>query len=133
MIVGAVFSLGLRLEGENQVAKKLFRLAGGTVALADTSYFYSLTADLTVSSGTSYSLTATDWIGGSGTAVSTFATGTNGYYNLCINGVLQQTGIYTVQASRVKLVASGTDLVIPDSAPITLQSNTYTPTTVAVR
>lgn len=115
------------------MARKLFRLAGASSALADSSYFYSLAQNLTVAAGSSYSLTATDWINGAGAAVSTFPTSTNGYYNLSINGVLQQTGIYTVQASRVKLVASTSAIIIPQSAPLTLQSKTFTPTTVAVR
>lgn len=72
-----------------------------TTTPATAKYFYKLTTAFTAASGTpSLSITATTMTDDTGAAVTTSITRatSNGYYQLFINGVLQQSAIFTVSA-----------------------------------
>ena len=115
---------------------QLFRLASVTPVATNTNYAYfrmPLSESITVAATDSYTLIKSSWYYGDGNTVTGFATATG--YNLCINGVLQQSGLYTVNVdSSVKLVAPTGGISIPESAVITLQAidTAITPTKVAV-
>lgn len=55
------------------------------------------------------------------------ADGENGYYLLFVNGVLQQTSLYTVTADGSQVVINDAE-TIPVGAPITLIVNNFAPT-----
>ncbi|HHV96348.1 MAG TPA: DUF4183 domain-containing protein [Clostridiaceae bacterium] len=68
----------------------------------------------------------TDDAGDAVTAVATTVTD-NGYYLLFINGVLQQSNLFTVSANGSQVVISQASTVIA-SSPITLVVNNFAPT-----
>jgi hypothetical protein len=111
------------------MAIKLFKLAGRPMpkiatSQADRNYFYTWTGVLsstTFAVSTSISLLAANWVKGNGSAVSAFATGA-AKQCLEINGVMQQSGLYTVTAGAVKLKAPTGGLTLQKNYPITLQS-----------
>ena len=57
-----------------------------------------MSATVVIAAASAFSLKISTWVTGSGTSVGAFATG-QGYNSLCINGVLQQSGLYSVVAS----------------------------------
>jgi len=122
----------------NMAIKKLFQLASTTPVdtLTDTNYFYTVTAAIPIASGSNFALLRTKWSTGSGAIPTTFGVRSNGYYNLFINGVLQQSVLYSVvPTSNVHLLNPGTgSYTVPQSAPITLSlaKSSLTPTKVAV-
>ncbi|MFJ5713560.1 DUF4183 domain-containing protein [Neobacillus sp. NPDC093127] len=81
-----------------------------------TRFFDVLAATLTVTNGTT--VPATDFLDDSGTAATAFPVVANGYYNLYINGVLQEGGSYTVSATELTFngvtgtLSAGTPLVV---------------------
>lgn len=104
------------------MALKLFKLAATAPAITDTNYYYTATAAITVAPGASFALSRTKWSTGSGGTPASFPAKSNGYYNLIVNGVLQQSVFYSVNtASNIHLLNPGTgSYTIPRSAPITL-------------
>jgi hypothetical protein len=107
------------------VSVKLFKLAATTPTISDTTYFLTLSAAISVAVNSHYTIQRSRWITGSGgTAGSgSLTTRPNGYYNLCVNGVLQQSALYTVTTSASKVVLNNPGTAaytIPRSAPITL-------------
>lgn len=104
--------------------KKLFKLAATTpvVSLTDTNYFYTVTAPITLPANASFVLSKSKWSNGAGTTPASFAAKSNGYYNMFINGVLQQSVMFTVNTiSAVHLINAGSaSVTIPASTPITL-------------
>jgi hypothetical protein len=118
------------------MALQLFRLASVTPVTTNTNYAYfrmPLSESINVAATDSYTLRRSTWYYGNGNTVTGYVTATG--YNLCINGVLQQSGLYTVAVgSSVKLIAPAGGLSIPEGAVITLQAlnTSITPTTVAV-
>lgn len=104
------------------MALKLFKLAATAPAISDANYYYTVTAAITVAAGSSFALSRTKWSTGSGAAPASFPARSNGYYNLNVNGVLQQSVFYSVKtASDIHLLNPGTaSYTIPQSAPITL-------------
>jgi hypothetical protein len=126
--VGSV--LKFEQNGVNKVAIKLFKLASRpmpsiTTSQADLNYFYTWTGVLSsthFASGVSVTLLAANWVKGNGSAVSAFATGA-GKQELEINGVMQQSGLYSVAATKVDLISpAGGGLTLESGYPITLQS-----------
>jgi hypothetical protein len=113
------------------MAKQLFRLASANEVATNKSYFSKLSTSITVASSASYSISKARWSTGSGGVPASFATVANGYYNLEINGVLQQSSFYTVGTNSVKLHLS-TAFSIPQSAPITLTATSGSPAKVAI-
>ncbi len=104
---------------------KLFKLASTAPTISDTTYFLTLSAAVTVAVNSHYTILRSRWFTGSGgTAASgALTTNANGYYNLCINGVLQQSALYTITTSTSKVVLNNTGTAtytIPRSAPLTL-------------
>ncbi len=118
--------------------KKLFQLAATTPVetLTDTNYFYTVTAAIPILSGSNFALLRTKWSTGSGATPASFAVRSNGYYNLFVNGVLQQSVLYSVvPTSNVHLLNPGTgSYTVPQSAPITLSlaKSSLTPAKVAI-
>ncbi|MFB7156868.1 DUF4183 domain-containing protein [Lysinibacillus sp. NPDC056232] len=81
-----------------------------------TRFFNVLATPLTITDGTT--VAATTFLNDSGIAATTFPIVTNGYYNLYINGVLQEGGSYTVSATELTFntvtgtLSAGTPIII---------------------
>jgi hypothetical protein len=123
--------LGIELfgKGESKVALQLFRLASesfpsitstSTTSQLAQAFFRTMSADVTAVSGVAYSLAVTTWFDGDGTGSTAFPTG-QGLTSLCINGVLQQPGLYTVNADAVVITAASS-FVLVGGYPVTLQT-----------
>ena len=116
---------------------QLLRLASEampSITTSNASYKYfrtPTTASINVVGTTvavSYTLDLSDWVCGDGSSVTGFQTGTAGY-SLCVNGVLQQSSLYSVSSSNVTLIApASVSINIPAQAPITLE--TFNATTI---
>jgi len=81
-----------------------------------TRFFNVLAAPLAIADGTT--VAATTFLNDSGTAATVFPEVANGYYNLYINGVLQEGGAYTVSADDITFntvtgtLSAGTPIVL---------------------
>ncbi|MBU5425107.1 DUF4183 domain-containing protein [Tissierella pigra] len=116
------------------MATKLFKLVIDAVTTTDTDinpeidkYFYELrederTADTVTIPATQF----TDDTGNVMTGDLTTATADNGYYMLFINGVLQQSSLYTVSGDGSQVVITDA-ATIPVGAPITLVVTNFAP------
>lgn len=86
------------------------------VSGTSTRFFDVLAASLAVTDGTT--IPASAFLNDSGNAATAFPVVTNGYYNLYINGVLQEGGSYTVSASELTFngvtgtISAGTPLIV---------------------
>ena len=103
----------------------LFKLAATTptITLNDSAYYYKASSAISIAANAHLDLSKTKWQDGSGVAVSTagFAQNKNGYYNLFINGVLQQSILFSVSSALVRLLnPTAAKYVIPISAPFAL-------------
>lgn len=113
------------------MAKQLFKLAltattSTTTKPTMTNYFKIVSG--TGLSGTTINMSAAGFKDNSGGDVSTFTTviSTNGFYQLFINGQLQQKDTYAVSGS--KLILTYTENVsIYANTPITLCATKFTP------
>ncbi|ACL20248.1 uncharacterized protein DUF4183 [Desulfitobacterium sp. LBE] len=116
------------------MATKLFKLAIDAVTTTDTainpaveSYFYELSEDQRT--GGTVTIPATEFTDDAGNVMTgnlTPVTTDNGYYLLFINGVLQQTSLYTVSGDGSQVVITDADTV-PVGAPITLVVTNFAP------
>ena len=116
------------------MATKLFKLVIDAVTTTDTDinpeidkYFYELrederTADTVTIPATQF----TDDTGNVMIGNLTTATADNGYYMLFINGVLQQSSLYTVSGDGSQVVITDA-ATIPVGAPITLVVTNFAP------
>lgn len=99
----------------NQMALSLINI-NVNVTSTSTRFFNVLESTLAVVDGTT--VAATDFLDDSGTAATTFPAVLNGYYNLYLNGVLQQRDVFTIEATELTLnsitgnISAGTPLVI---------------------
>lgn len=81
-----------------------------------TRFFNILAAPLVVADGTT--VLATAFLDDSGTAAANFPVVTNGYYNLYINGVLQEGDSYAITATELTFntvtgtISAGTPVVV---------------------
>lgn len=120
------------------MATNLFKLVMSAVTETDTDtnpevnkYFYRLREDERTSS--TITIPSTNFIDDAGNTITgnleTVATN-NGYYLLYINGVLQQSSLFTVSenGSNVVITQSST---VPISAPITLVVNNFAPSSTS--
>lgn len=86
------------------------------VSGASTRFFNVLAAPLVITDGTT--VAATTFMDDTGEAATGFPVVTNGYYNLYINGVLQEGDSYTVSATELTFnqvtgtISAGTPLII---------------------
>jgi hypothetical protein len=94
------------------VALQLFKLASesfpslsAVTSQVAHAYFRLISANLDLSAGIAYSFSVSLWFNGDGTSASVFATG-QGYNSLCINGVLQMPGLYSIGADAVVITPS---------------------------
>nr|WP_249316908.1 DUF4183 domain-containing protein [Bacillus sp. FJAT-50079] len=79
--------------------------------------FFNVLADaLVITDGTT--VPATDFFDDTGTAATEFPIVTNGYYNLYVNGVLQEGGAYSVDADEITFntitgtISAGTPIIL---------------------
>jgi hypothetical protein len=86
------------------------------VSGTSTRFFNVLAAPLAVVDGTTVAVTS--FLDDSGTAATVFPVVANGYYNLYINGVLQEGDSYTISATELTFnsvtgsISAGTPLVV---------------------
>ncbi|SNT02962.1 protein of unknown function [Anaerovirgula multivorans] len=120
------------------MATKLFKLVMDAVTTTDTDtnpevekYFYDFD-DAHRTSGT-ITIPSTAFFDDAGDPVASNLVTTaddNGYYLLFINGVLQQSSLFTVAATGSSVVITQASTV-PVSAPITLAVNNFAPTSTS--
>ncbi len=120
------------------MATTLFKLVMNAVTTTDTDsnpevekYFYNLqgtelTDDTITIPATLFTDDAGDTMTGNLTTVAT----DNGYYLLFVNGVLQQSSLFTVSAGGSQVVITQASTV-PISAPITLVVNNFAPSSTS--
>lgn len=116
------------------MSTKLFKLVIGAVTTTETDinpavekYFYELREDeRTDDTVTIPSTQFTDANGDIMTGNLTPASADNGYYLLFINGVLQQSSLYTVSVDGSQVVITDA-ATIPIGSPITLIVNNFAP------
>lgn len=116
------------------MATQLFKLVIAAATTTDTDihpavdkYFYELRED--ERTGGTVTIPATQFTDNNGDIMTgnlTTAAAGNGYYLLFINGVLQQSTLYTVSSDGSQVVITGADTV-PVGAPITLIVNNFAP------
>ncbi|MFJ7406509.1 MULTISPECIES: DUF4183 domain-containing protein [unclassified Lysinibacillus] len=86
------------------------------VSSTSTRFFNILATPLAITDGTT--LAATTFLTDSGTAATAFPVIINGYYNLYINGVLQEGDSYSVSSTELTFnivtasIAAGTPIII---------------------
>lgn len=117
------------------MAAQLFKLAIDAATTTDVEvnpevekYFYLLNAD--DRTGGVLTIPATKFIDDAGDIMTgnlTTATTDNGYYLLFINGVLQQSSLYTVETDGSQVTVNDAE-TIPVGAPITLIVTNFTST-----
>lgn len=117
------------------MATQLFKLAidAATTTEVDVNpeiekYFYLLNAD--DRTGGVLTIPAANFMDDAGNAMTgnlTTATTENGYYLLFINGVLQQSSLYTVNTDGSQVTVNEAE-TIPVGAPITLIVTNFAPT-----
>ncbi|WP_367568019.1 DUF4183 domain-containing protein [Lacrimispora sp.] len=116
------------------MATQLFKLVIDAATTTDTAinpevdkYFYELRED--ERTGGTITIPATQFTDNNGDIMTgnlTTAATDNGYYLLFINGVLQQSSLYTVSTDGSQVVITDADTV-PVGAPITLIVNNFAP------
>lgn len=116
------------------MATQLFKLVIDAATTTDTAinpevdkYFYELRED--ERTGGTITIPATQFTDNNGDIMTgnlTTAATDNGYYLLFINGVLQQSSLYTVSTDGSQVVITDADTV-PVDAPITLIVNNFAP------
>ncbi|NLL76081.1 MAG: DUF4183 domain-containing protein [Clostridiales bacterium] len=116
------------------MATQLFKLAIDAATTTDVEvnpeierYFYLLSDD--DRTGDVLTIPATKFIDDNGDVMTgnlTTATTDNGYYLLYINGVLQQSGLYTVNVDGSQVVVNDT-ATVPVGVPITLIVTNFAP------
>lgn len=119
------------------MAGQLFKLVlSGTTHTVPTvkRYFYKATAGVTVTSLAGFTIAkASIWDDDNskltGTKVITVKTTNDGFYQLFIDGVLQQSSMYTVSANNIELATTTANYTLALSTPITLAVTNFAPTT----
>lgn len=83
---------------------------------SSTKFFNVLSSNLVVTDGTT--VLATDFLDDSGNAATAFPVVTNGYYNLYINGVLQEGDSFTISPTELTFntvtgtITAGTPMIV---------------------
>jgi hypothetical protein len=101
-----------------KLASEQFPKISGTTSQVAHQYFHTMSATVALSAAIAYSIKISKWVTGSGTTVANFATG-QGLNSLSINGVLQQSGLYSVGATSVTITPSAS-MTLKKAYPITL-------------
>lgn len=115
------------------MAVELFKLAieaeSSIVLSPDIENFFYLFDPGDVDETTGLTIEAADFVDDAGDPITsiTEATTDNGYYQLFINGVLQQEGLYTVTTANVTIPTITDSTSIPENAPITLIVTNFVP------
>ena len=103
------------MKGGDDLALSLINI-NVNVTGSSTRFFNVLAASLPVADGTT--IAATAFLNDSGNAATAFPVIENGYYNLYINGVLQESGSYTISATELTFnevtgtLSAGTPLIL---------------------
>ena len=103
-----------------KLASEQFPRISGTSSQVMHEYFHTMSATVVIAAGSAYSIQISKWVTGSGTTVANFATG-QGYRSLNVNGVLQQSGLYTVGATSV-VITPTSSLTLGAAHVITLET-----------
>ena len=103
-----------------KLASETFPSISATTSQVVHEYFHTMSATVVIAAASAFSLKISTWVTGSGTTVGAFATG-QGYNSLCINGVLQQSGLYSVVASSV-VITPTSSLTLHQGYPVTLET-----------
>ncbi len=103
-----------------KLASETFPSISATTSQVVHEYFHTMSATVVIAAASAFSLKISTWVTGSGTTVGAFATG-QGYNSLCINGVLQQSGLYSVVASSV-VITPTSPLTLHQGYPVTLET-----------
>ena len=94
-------------------------------------YFYKLAAvDVTLDTANIASTSFFDSTGASVVSNLTLATTADGYYLLFIDGVLQETSLYTIASTGSSISVTQVSTV-PVSAPFTLLVNNFAPNSIS--
>lgn len=101
-----------------KIASETFPNISATTSQAANAYFRTMTATVVIAANSAYSIRVSRWVKGNGNAATAFATG-QGYNSLCINGVLQQSGLYSVGANSVVITPTSA-MTLHNGYPITL-------------
>ena len=114
------------------MALQLFKLASEpmpsiTTSQAQFDYFHTLSATKAIASGSVFSLKVSTWFNNAGTVPTAFVTG-QANESLSINGVLQQSGLYSVVSTAVRLTAPVGGVTLRNGYPFTLE--TYNANTI---
>lgn len=117
------------------MATNLFRLVMNATTTTTTEtnpqvekYFYKLNAGHV--SSTAITIPATEFTDDAGNTMTgnlTPVSTNNGYYLLFVNGVLQQSSLFTVGENGSQVVIDTPGSSVPISAPITLVVNNFVP------
>lgn len=111
------------------MALQLFRLASepfpsisaATSQIAN-AYFRTISSTVEIESGSAFSLEVSTWLEGDGTTATAFPTA-QGLNLLSVNGVLQQSGLYTITSDAVVITGpENGGLTLISGYPITLQT-----------
>lgn len=117
------------------MALQLFRLASKANSLTTTKYDYfskPFSGSVTVAAATVFSISLARWSNNAGSTASVLVSAPG--YDLCINGVLQEAGLYVVHSKAVQITVPAGGMNFQASTPVTLQAvkNTLAATKVAV-
>jgi hypothetical protein len=119
------------------VAGQLFKLVlSGTTHTVPTvkRYFYKATKNLAITSLAGFTIKKTTIWDDTNAKIPTAsfiaqAKTNDGYYMLFIDGVLQQSSMYTVTSANIQLRTTTSNYTLSQSAPITLIVTNFSPTT----
>lgn len=103
-----------------KLASENFPSISATTSQVAHEYFHTMSATVVIAAASAYSLLISTWVTGSGTTVAAFATG-QGYNSLSINGVLQQSGLYTIGATSVVITPTSA-MTLRQGYPVTLET-----------
>ena len=115
-----------------KLASEAFPNISSTTSQAAHAYFRTVsTGGISIATGVNYSLEVSTWDLSNGNSATIFATG-QGSTSLCVNGILQQPGLYTVNTGAVVITPVDSAVSINSGTPITLQTyNTSVSVTVS--
>lgn len=108
------------------MALQLFKLAHEpmpsiTTSQAKHEYFHTLSETKAIASGAVFSLKVSTWLNSAGNVPTAFKTN-QADNSLCINGVLQQAGLYTIHSTALRITAPAGGVTFHKSYPFTLES-----------
>lgn len=105
-----------------KLASEIFPAISATTSQTARAYFRTMSVTVAVASGVHYSIRASKWqTGSTGAAAGGFSTA-QGLNLLSINAVLQQPGLYAINATGVVITGPTGGITLKSSYPLTLQT-----------